>query len=199
LNEQVGLEVSVDLSGIDNYRGSTSETGIGYMLYDGGHRAQRAAGVFITNNSPQIDGALRLERGRWRQRLLLGFSFEDLRSNENYVAVSERDPERPETVYKGHSDYTQRSIVALPQVLPKLLASLPVEGFTIGRPAKTEAHILGTTVMGKTPQDSIIDRHLVHHQVRNLLVLGSGAFPTTAPAHPTLTLSALPLWAAAHL
>jgi choline dehydrogenase-like flavoprotein len=52
--------------------------------------------------------------------------------------------------------------------------------------------------MGDDPADSVIDRNMVHHRVRNLLVMGSGAFPTGAPANPTLTISALALRAAAH-
>jgi choline dehydrogenase-like flavoprotein len=44
-----------------------------------------------------------------------------------------------------------------------------------------------------------VDGHLVHHQYRNLLVLGASAYPTAAPAYPTLTISALSLWAADHL
>jgi len=51
-------------------------------------------------------------------------------------------------------------------------------------------------VMGNDPESSVVDRHLVHHQVRNLMVLGGSAFPTCSPANPTLTLSALSLWAA---
>ena len=47
--------------------------------------------------------------------------------------------------------------------------------------------------MGTDPRRSIVDRGLVHHQVRNLLVLGGGAFPTSSPVNPTLTLSALSL------
>ena len=42
----------------------------------------------------------------------------------------------------------------------------------------------------------IVDRNLVHHEIRNLLVLGAGAFPTATPILPTLTISALSLWAA---
>jgi choline dehydrogenase-like flavoprotein len=53
--------------------------------------------------------------------------------------------------------------------------------------------------MGDDPETSVVDRHLIHHQVRNLLVLGGSAFPTSSPANPTLTLSALSLWAADHL
>jgi len=199
LNEQVGLEVHVDLDGLDNYQGSTSGTGLGFMQYDGAHRADRAAALVLTNNSLQIDGALRMERGKWRQRLVLGLSFEDLPSDENHVAVNKDDPELPETVYKGFSEYTRRAIDALPADLPRILDPLPVESIRIGEPLKSLAHIQGTTVMGNDPASSIVDRNLVHHEIRNLLVLGSSVFPTCPPGMPTLTLSALSLWAAEHL
>jgi choline dehydrogenase-like flavoprotein len=39
----------------------------------------------------------------------------------------------------------------------------------------------------------------VHHKYRNLLVLGASAFPTASPAYPTVTVSALALWAADHI
>jgi choline dehydrogenase-like flavoprotein len=93
-----------------------------------------------------------------------------------------------------------KSIERLPAVLPQLLAPLPVENIEpTSSLADTEAHILGTTVMGNDPKTSIIDKYLIHHQIRNLLLLGGGAFPTTSPANPTLTISALSLWAANHL
>jgi choline dehydrogenase-like flavoprotein len=53
--------------------------------------------------------------------------------------------------------------------------------------------------MGNDPATSVVDRHLVHHKYRNLLVLGASAYPSASPAYPTLTVSALSLWAADHL
>lgn len=202
LHEQRSIDVIVDLDGVDNYQGSTSITGHGYMLYNGEHRSQHAACLIESFNVPFAIGqpALRAERGKWRQRMILKFIFEDLPNEENHVKVNADNPALPETTYLGFSDYTRRGIDTLPDALPKLLNPLPVEQFMISQePNRTESHILGTTLMGNDPSDSIVDRYLVHHQVRNLVVLGASVFPTGAPANPTLTLSALSLWSANHL
>jgi choline dehydrogenase-like flavoprotein len=53
--------------------------------------------------------------------------------------------------------------------------------------------------MGNDPASSVVDKHLIHHRIRNLLVLGASAFPTASPAYPTVTVSALSLWAADNL
>ena len=196
LHEQVAVTATIDLDGVDNFQGSTSITGHGYMLYDGPHRVQRAGCLIESWNVP----TLRLERGKWRQRLVLKFLFEDLPAPHNHVRIATGDPTQPETVYRHHSEYAQRGIDALSEALPELLHPLPVEKINLDpRPSPTENHILGTTPMGTDPHRSIVDRGLVHHQVRNLLVLGGGAFPTSSPVNPTLTLSALSLWAAHHL
>ncbi|MCY4606891.1 MAG: GMC oxidoreductase, partial [Gemmatimonadetes bacterium] len=196
LHEQVAVTATIDLDGVDNFQGSTSITGHGYMLYDGPHRSQRAGCLIESWNVP----TLRLERGKWRQRLVLKFLFEDLPAPHNHVRIAAGDPAQPETVYRNHSEYAQRGIDALSEALPELLRPLPVEKIDFDpRPSPTENHILGTTPMGTDPRRSIVDRGLVHHQVRNLLVLGGGAFPTSSPVNPTLTLSALSLWAAHHL
>jgi choline dehydrogenase-like flavoprotein len=50
--------------------------------------------------------------------------------------------------------------------------------------------------MGNDPATSIVDGYQVHHQYRNLLVLGASGFPTASPAYPTMTVSALALRAA---
>jgi choline dehydrogenase-like flavoprotein len=80
--------------------------------------------------------------------------------------------------------------------LPGLFSCLPVEKMEFGDPFPTESHILGTTRMSIDPQGGVVDKHLIHHQYRNLFVLGSGSFTTYTPPTPRLPLSALSLYAA---
>ena len=196
LLEQSSARVNVLLDGVDNFQGSTSVTGHGYMLYRGDHRRQRAAALMESWNTPR----LRDERGKWRQRLALKFIFEDLRQAENRVTVSAANPGLPQVTFRAHSDYLEKGMASLESDLPRLLAALPVTDHQIQRTEGTsEAHILGTTVMGASTAESVVDRNLVHHTVRNLLVLGGSVFPTAAPANPTLTISALSLMAADRL
>ena len=198
LHEQVSVYVTIDLDGVDNFQGSTSITANGYMLYDGEHRREHAAALIESHNI-YFGKALRLERGKWRQRMELKFIFEDLPQDKNRVMLDSPEDEAPRLIYEGHSDYAQRGIDRLPDLLPDLLSPLPIERVIIGGINPTESHILGTTPMGNDPETSIVDRDLIHHQVRNLLVLGSSVYPTSSPANPTLTLCALSLWAAARL
>ncbi len=196
IGEQVSRTVVVHLDGVENFQGSSYVTGHGYMLYGGPHRRERAAALIETVNRPE----LRAERGKWRQRLRMRVIYEDLRSTENQVRINPADPSRPQVVFRGHSAYARKGMDALGADLERILAPLPIEQILLEpRPNRTESHILGTTPMGGDPRSSVLDRHLVHHQVRNLMVLGGGAFPTSAPANPTLTISALSLRAADHL
>lgn len=57
----------------------------------------------------------------------------------------------------------------------------------------TAAHIMGTTIMGDDPSDSVVDRWGRTHDVPNLWIVGSSVFPTSSTANPTLTLAALTL------
>jgi choline dehydrogenase-like flavoprotein len=195
LGEQVGTHVIAHLDGVENFGGGTWVIGHWYGLhglYDRS-RADRAAALVELVNLPQ----LRQERGKERQVALMRVIYENLRRGDNRVTVSTDDPTKPEVSYAGHSDYTQRGLDSLRAELPRRLAALPVdEIFFSPRPFTTEAHIMGTTVMGSDPGTSVVDPNQVHQSIRNLLVLGSGTFPTMAPANPTLTISALALRAA---
>lgn len=196
LGEQVGTEVVLHLDGVDNFGGGTWVVGHWYGLHRDERRRERAAALVELNNAPK----LRDERGKWRQISYLRVIFESFREPVNTVRVSAADPDKPEVTYSDVSEHTRRGLAGLQGELERLLAPLPIERmFVRPEPWPSEAHIMGTTVMGRDPGTSVVDADLVHHQVRNLLVLGSSTFPTFAPANPTLTISALALRAADRL
>ncbi|GAB3528947.1 GMC family oxidoreductase [Pontibacter brevis] len=191
LGEQYGLGARVYLDRLQNTGGSTWVSANGYMLYDGDHRKEYAACMMESNNAP----FLRLEKGKWRDIANFRMVFEDVPDERNYVAATS-DPLKPKVHFEGPSNYTLRAVEKMKQKLPEVLACLPVEKIEYSKPYASEAHILGTTRMSSTPAEGVVDKHLLHHQYRNLFVLGSGTFTTYSPANPTLTLSALSLHAA---
>jgi len=201
LHEQMPVYVTLDLGGVKCYNGSTVLSGLGYLFYEGEHRRDHAACMIETWNSPfayRAENALRLERGKWNERLMLGFLFDDLPSDTNRVTVSPKNPSMAQVYFGDYSEYAKKAADRIPQMIDELAAALPIERIVGTSLGTTAAHIQGTVVMGDDPATSVVDRYLVHHQVRNLLVLGSSAYPTASPAYPTLTVSALSLWAADH-
>jgi choline dehydrogenase-like flavoprotein len=201
LSDQYEMNVCVDLKGVQAYNGSTVITGNGYMFYDGEHRRERAACVVETWNSPFTyqDAPLRSEAGRWRERQYFRFIFDELPMAENAVTVDTENPNLAATTHHGYSDYARRGAADIPRMIDQLAQALPIERIVSIDEALTSGHIQGTVVMGKDPASSIVDANLVHHQIRNLLVLGASAFPTAIPGLPTLTLSAMSLRAADQL
>ena len=202
LHEQMSVYATLDLRGVKCYNGSTLLTGLGYLFYEGEHRRDYAACMIETWSSPfafRPEGALRLERGRWNERLMLGFLFDDLPSDMNTVTVSAKNPRMAQVNFKDFSDYAKKAADRIPQMVEKLAEALPIERIVSSSLGTTAAHIQGTVVMGDDPATSVVDRYLLHHQYRNLLVLGASAYPSASPAYPTLTVSALSLWAADHV
>jgi choline dehydrogenase-like flavoprotein len=201
LHEQLPIDVTLDLAGVKCYNGSTLLSGLGYLFYEGEHRREHAGCMIETWNSPFAywPGALRSESGRWNERLLLRFLFDDIPPDDNTVTVSTADPRVAETRFVTYSDYAKRGAAQVPRMLDTLASVLPIERVAGTATGETAAHIQGTVVMGNDPATSIVDGYLVHHQYRNLLVLGASAFPTASPAYPTVTVSALALWAADHV
>jgi hypothetical protein len=201
LHEQMAVAATLDLKGVKCYNGSTVLSGLGYLFYEGEHRRDHAACMIETWNSPfanRSDDTLRLEPGRWNERLILAFLFDDIPSDRNTVTLSPDNPRIPRVHFTEYSDYAKRGAEQIPRMLDKLAEALPIERI-VSANVSSAAHIQGTVVMGNDPADSVVDRHLIHHQYRNLLVLGSSSFPTASPAYPTLTVCALSLWAADHV
>jgi choline dehydrogenase-like flavoprotein len=197
LHEQYSVSVQLNLDGLDSLDGSQQVTGLGVMFHDRIDRTKQATCNIETWNVPW----LRAERGRWRQRALIKLIFEDLPRYENYVGVSSEDESKPELYYPRRSDYAQAGIDSAPRLVEELIDGLPVEDYVVidEDSLGSSAHVQGTTRMGIDPDSSVVDPNMVHHKVRNLLVLGSGAFPSCPAANPTLILSALSIRAARKL
>jgi len=175
------------LDGVDGFGGSTSVTGIGYMLYDDEERRKDRAAVLLETWNI---GKLRTEFGKWRHVLPLRLVFDVLPDDANRVSL-DPDRDRPIVHYEGHGHYTQKAIDTVEADLERILAPLPIEEIRVSKQTvATEAHIIGTTAMGNDPETSIVDRDCVHHRLRNVIVLGSSTFPTGGPANPTLTIAA---------
>lgn len=191
LGEQHAVQATVLLDGISNVGGSTWVNANGYMLYDGEHRRTAAACLIEANNAPYF----RLKRGRWRDMARFRMIFESLPDEMNMVEPSE-DLLRPRVTHHGPGEYVDAGIRRMRELLPELLSDLPVEDILFDQVYSSESHILGTTRMSPTAETGVIDRHLIHHQYRNLFVLGGGGFPTYSPANPTLTICAHAMFAA---
>jgi choline dehydrogenase-like flavoprotein len=187
LNEQRSVKVRMLLDGLDAFDGSTVITGHGYADYDGAHRATRAGTLIEVWNEP----TLRLERGRWRQAVEVKLIYESSRSGGGVVTI---DGDNRPIVESGPGSAREHAALAIvTERLPILFGALPVESVEWIRPQPTEAHLLGTTPMGNDPATSVVDVDGVHHRWRNVLVPGTGVFPTSSPANPTLTATALAL------
>jgi len=194
VTEQVGTFVSVYLDGLDNVGGSSLISANGYMFYDFADRSKYAGCLIESLASPYI----RNEQDKWRQIAIFKFVFEDLPLKQNYVAKS-KDLLKPYIVFEGISEYAKEGVKNLEANVEKYFSVLPVERIEFdGYNQPTEFHICSTTRMSNSADEGVIDKSLVHHQYRNVVVLGSGSFPTITPANPTLTLSALSLMAADH-
>jgi choline dehydrogenase-like flavoprotein len=192
LCEQVGISVMVRLERIKNAQGSTITTGIWYGDLLEGPRGDRAAAIVHTANRAMN---LSLDMKAPFSTFELIVNFEDLPQRQNRVTAP-IDGVHPEVHYTGHSSYAERGVRALPSVLEKLLAPLPVADVAVKGLRASEAHIQCTTISGSDAGLSVVDKHCVLHGTDNLVVLGSGTFPTASPANPSLTIAAQALWSA---
>lgn len=186
LHEQTSVTLMIDVDH-PNWFGGSSITLHGYGAYDGDHRREAGAVLIENYNAPN---ALRPERGRWTERMRLKLIAEDLPQAGNRVVLDEAG--EPFAEWIGHTDYAARGLARAEAMLPALMP-FAIEGVAERHLSDTEAHIQGTHRMGLDPATSVTDPDLRVHGVDGLYALGAGAFPTSSPANPTLTLSALAL------
>jgi choline dehydrogenase-like flavoprotein len=198
------------------YRGPLSTSGI-ENLRDGPFRAERPAfrveigndGWSWPTNAP-ISTAADLARTGLRGKAL-DAALRDHTSR--HVRVASLVEQLPDPENRVTLDATERDMYGVP--LPRLayrLDDYAKAGLAAARAAHEEifrrlgtseihhkddfagaGHIIGTARMGQDPKTSVVDRDLRSHEHRNLFILGSSVFPTSATANPTLTIAALSL------
>lgn len=85
---------------------------------------------------------------------------------------------------------TAKAVEIARQMGAKEVTPFPgLRGYDATRSQST--HIQGGTIMGSSPDRSVVNPYLQHWQVANLFVLGGSVFPQNASANPTPTILAL--------
>lgn len=193
LHEQIGADYEIYLDGLAGMDGSTITTGLNYHFYDGDFRKERAGTVVSFEN--RWPHGLRAEPGKWHHLLPLCIITEDLPSLDNKITV---DPTTGKAIvhHTGPSEYGKKGLDYVMSHLDELLAPLPVESIHFRRWRITESHVQGTLRMGEDGDGSVVDHRLMHHQKRNLLVVGTSTSPTCSPSNPSLTTAAMSIRAA---
>ena len=146
----------------------------------------------------------------------LGFLVEQEPDERNRVTLSEKHTDglglpRPEVHY-SLSDYTIRGLAAAKKTADAIFARLNATEYTripdkqdptavelppdeLGRRERIRfmgaGHIIGTYRMGDDPKKSVVNADQRSWDHDNLYLIGSGVFPTSATANPTLTIAAL--------
>jgi choline dehydrogenase-like flavoprotein len=190
------VNVEVDLDGISGLNGSTYCTALCYNFYKNRRRSHEAAALIECVNRPM----LRSEYGKWSDRIEFVFMFESFRQNENQVRLGGlNNSSVPVVDFKALSPQTTAGIERVKKDTEALVGHLPVENIRLHNRSKGDSHIIGTTPMGTDPESSVVDGYGLHHKIRNLMVLGSGTFPTASPSNPTLTICATALRSAQYM
>ena len=204
------------------YRGPTSTSGI-ENLRDGAERARRASfrteiandgwswptgGAIASAEGLARAGlrgaALRAAVGRQAARhVRLASMVEQLPSAHNRVVLDADDKDihgvpLPRIRY-AVGNYARRGLAVAKNAHEEVFAKLGSTAIQHKSEFQGAGHIIGTCRMGDDPRTSVVDGNLRSHQHDNLYLVGSGAFPTSGTANPTLTIAALSMRLAAEI
>ncbi|MFC4175234.1 GMC family oxidoreductase [Microvirga sp. GCM10011540] len=141
-----------------------------------------------------LDDALRHHTSR---HVRVASLVEQLPDPENRVTLDPTETDMygvplPRLAYR-YDDYVKAGLAAARDAHAEIFARLGTTGVQHQDDAAGAGHIIGTARMGEDPKSSVVDRDLRSHDHRNLFILGSAVFPTSATANPTLTIAALSL------
>ncbi|MFQ5661173.1 MAG: GMC family oxidoreductase [Gammaproteobacteria bacterium] len=119
---------------------------------------------------------------------------EDLPLKSNYVGLSTRKDKYNVPLAEVHHTSDPQSLTLWQHTqeqgkrIFKAAGARETWGSQVG-----PMHIIGGTIMGDNPQASVTNEYGQCHDISNLIITGSGLFPTSAGVNPTFTLSALAL------
>lgn len=102
-------------------------------------------------------------------------------------------------IYYNVTDYWQAGKEAALKDFEKIATLLNAEVLKIDTGYQDRQHIMGTTIMGDDPQNSVVDRNCQTHDHPNLFIAGTSVMPSASCMNPTLTGAALSLRLADHL
>lgn len=198
------------------YRGPLSTSGI-ENLRDGAFRKERGAmRIEIGNDGwswptgAPITTAAELARSGLRGKALdealkhqtsrhvrLASLIEQLPDPENRVTLDPAEKDAygvplPRIAFRL-DDYVKAGLAAARAAHEEIFARLGTTQVQHQMQAVGAGHIIGTARMGRDPKTSVVDADLRSHEHKNLFILGSAVFPTSATANPTLTIAALSL------
>lgn len=202
------------------YRGPLSTSGI-ENLRDGAFRADRGAFRIEIGNDGwswptggPVSTAGDLAREGLRGAALVAALREQAARHVRLAALVEQlpdpanrislDPDRRDAwgvpqlrIAFRIGDYARAGLAAARAAHAEILARLGATRIAHAERIFGAGHIIGTLRMGTDPRSAVVDTQLRSFDHPNLFLVGSGVFPTSATANPTLTIAALSLRAVA--
>jgi choline dehydrogenase-like flavoprotein len=181
---------------------------------DGDFRGQYSANKMILNNITQVGKAteqalamglvgqaLEAEiRRRASHGVDLSISLEPLPDPNNRLTLSKtrKDPHGlpcPDIFYDV-GDYVRKGAEAAHKQLEHIGQLFGATEFVITTSLNANNHIMGGTIMGSNPKDSVVDGDCRAHDHANLWLPGGGAMASASVVNTTLTMAALAIKAA---
>lgn len=136
-------------------------------------------------------------------QVFLASMLEQLPNADNRIVPDDTEVDalgipRPRLSY-SYDDYLLEGWKAAVDLHDQMLKAVGATDISHSEDLGGVGHLMGTTRMGTNAADSVTDSFGRTHDHSNLFLTGSGLFPTSGTANPTLTIAALALRTAAEI
>ncbi|AQT79164.1 glucose-methanol-choline oxidoreductase [Mycolicibacterium litorale] len=134
--------------------------------------------------------------------LILAAMMEDLPYRDNRVLVPDcpgsDGRQRMRIQYRLHANEVRRHTAFL-RLFKETLEPFRTRSLGSGKQNSNVGHVCGTCRFGSDPETSVLNAHNRAHEVRNLYVVDTSFFPSSAGLNPSLTVAANALRVAEHV